>query len=216
MRETLIVSNLGVPLWVPLFFIRDFRGVKIMMEKYLYLFYGNYLDVEKINPYSFINSAKTDIKRIGADRLKRTRGALRGQKTNFEQDIKKLYGYKPEDFKMVLNDTPIMQVLNDYDAAQKMLEKALNELHDLEIAKNEMDRLLADIDIILVQGAALGGLAAGSIKKAVSYAKKIEALMNSIKNGSAGSKDNDDITAAGTVALNSLSGSLFEIALPIA
>jgi len=186
------------------------------MEKYLYLFYGNYLDVEKINPYSIINSAKADIKRVGADRLTRTRGALRSQKAGFEQDIKKLYGYKPEDFKMALNNTPIMQVLDDYDAAQKMLEEALNELHDLEIAKNEMNRLLADIDIILVQGAALGGLAAGSIEKAVSYAKKIEALMNSINNGSAGDKDNDDITAAGTVALNSLSGSLFEIALPIA
>lgn len=183
---------------------------------YLYLFYGNYLEKESINPYAVINNAKEEVKRVGLNRLVKTRTALRKQKTGFEEGLLDLYGLTPEEFGIKIAEAPIMTSLNDFDQAQNLLERSLGETTDTLVASTAIARIINDLDIILTEGAKLGGLTAGSIQQAKSYYHQIEKLQTAIQNGTAGNKsDKKSIANAGTQAISSLSGSLLEIASAI-
>lgn len=183
---------------------------------YLYLFYGNYLEKEEIDPWAIINKAKQDIKIAGLRKLQETKRKLNSQRSSFESDLEELYKLTPKDFQTALESTPIMKILNNYDEAQTILEKALTGTVDTLKALNAINQLILDMDIILVRGAQLGGLTIGSIEQARSYRDRIFELRQAIKWGTSGTKDQKkSIAKTGTAALNSLSGSLLEIASAI-
>ena len=106
--------------------------------------------------------------------------------------------------------------IDNITQAQNLLERSLGETTDTLKASAAIAKIINDLDIILVEGAKLGGLAAGSIQQAESYYHQIEELQAAIQNGTAGNrKDKKSIAHAGTQAIISLSGSLLEIASAI-
>lgn len=183
---------------------------------YLYLFYGSYLEKEEIDPWAVINKAKQDIKVAGLRKLQEVKRELNNQRSNFESDLEELYELTPKDFQATLESTPAMKILNSYDEAQRVLEEALTGTVNTLKALNAINQLVLDMDTLLIRGAQLGGLAIGSVEQARSYRDRIFELREAIKWGTSGTKNQkDSIAKIGTAALNSLSGSLLEIAAAI-
>lgn len=187
------------------------------IKNYLYLFYGNYLEKENIDPYAVINTAKQEIKSAGMRKIKDLRGSLNTQRSDFESELQELYGLTPQDFQTKLENNFAMKLLTDFETAQQQLEKGLSKAEtDIDLG-NEIAKATTALDQILKLGASLGGLTIGSIEKAESYKDKILELKTAISNGTAGIKgEKGSIATAGINALNSVSGSLLEIAVAIA
>ena len=186
------------------------------IKNYLYLFYGNYLEKENVDPYAIINTAKQDIKTAGMRKIKDLRAGLNAQRSSFESELQKLYGLTPQDFQAKLETNFAMKLLTDFEAAQRQLEEGLSKAEtDIDLG-NEIAKAIAALDQILELGANLGGLTAGSVEKAKSYNDKIHELEAAISNGTAGIKgEKGSAATAGINALNSASGSLLEIAVAI-
>lgn len=186
------------------------------IKNYLYLFYGNYLEKENIDPYAIINTAKQEIKSAGMRKIKNLRGSLNTQRSDFESELQKLYGLTPQDFQTKLENNFAMKLLTNFEEAQQQLEEGLSKAEtDIDLGE-EIAKAITALDQILKLGANLGGLTAGSIEKAKSYNDKILELEEAINNGTAGIKgEKGSVATAGINALNSVSGSLLEIAVAI-
>ena len=187
------------------------------IKNYLYLFYGNYLEKEDVDPYAIINTAKQEIKSAGMRKIKDLRGSLNTQRSDFESELQKLYGLTPQDFQTKLENNFAMKLLTNFEAAQQQLEEGLSKAEtDIDLGE-EIAKAITALDQILKLGANLGGLTIGSIEKAKSYNDKILELEAAINSGTAGIKgEKGSVATAGINALNSVSGSLLEIAVAIA
>lgn len=214
MRETAL---LGIPDYgYPLFLLGRGGEIYLAIKNYLYLFYGNYLEKEDVDPYAIIDTAKQEIKSAGMRKIKDLRGRLNTQRSDFESELQELYGLTPQDFQIKLENNFAMKLLTTFEEAQQQLEEGLSKAEtDIDLGE-EIAKAISALDQILKLGANLGGLTVGSIEKAESYYDKILELKEAINSGTAGIKgEKGSVATAGINALNSVSGSLLEIAVAI-
>ena len=144
---------------------------------YFYLYYGDYVAENEINPHEIIDKAKKRIQEKALSQIK-NRSI---QSKAIEQEFEKLYGIQPEDFApdtgLKLGDVVNMDRwravnidMSNFDAsinaAASMLKEGIEEWNTRSNVLREAQDAINSIDAVLRKGAETQGLTDGAMAEA--------------------------------------------------
>ena len=192
---------------------------------YFYLYYGDYVAENGIDPRKIIDDAKDRIQRKSLDQIK-DRGE---QSRAVEEEFEKLYGIQPTDFApdggLKLNSVVDMkrwQAVNadmsNFDAsisaAAAALRKGIDQWNQRSQTLREAQNAINNIDAVLRKGAATQGLTDGAMAEARKWKKKLQALKADI--AVSGDMEGKGLAEKLMRIAGHVSGALLEIAFPYA
>ena len=179
---------------------------------YFYLFYGDYVTDNNINPYDIISEAKQKIKQKALDKIK----IKSNESKKVEQEFEHLYNIQPEDFADdgSLNLDSVLNIGKWKEVNSSMInfDNAIREWGNAVDVLSEAQEAIKAIDEVLRLGASTGGLADGAMETARTWKKKLQALKWAMNNGTA----EGDVHKQIKNIASHVSGALLEIAFTYA
>lgn len=151
-----------------------------ILGAYLHLFYESYRDKNGIDPISYINSKKEEIRQAAIPKLK----TARNESAAIEREFQQLYNIKENEFADIVVKEKMQamnSIMNDFDSAIALLKQLVQDNGSVSEAVGAGNRVIEAIDKILIKGASTGGLGDSAYSELVSARQRMQKVNYELK-----------------------------------